>query len=589
MRPILPLLLFLLTALPALAQEYRWSDVEQNVTIRPDGVVEVDDRRTLTALSGDFGEAFICLDLERGQRVELLPDSGAVSPGPAAQAYSQRCEEGEGTELVVRNDRRVRERRVRFHYLLHGSVDAYADVVQWYWEILERGHVGIRDYRLVVEAPGPMEFPYDAFVHRFGNQELPTVRLSDDRSRLQVEFDRIPQGEGVEIRYLMDPALFTISGERDRMEALLRDEARIAGIQSVRRSPIWGVLGAVVLFGLGLGVYGAYRRHGSEPDLPAMRYPFEPPADLPPAAVSALLSQRFNAGSMGNAFSATVMDLARRNFGSFTGDGRKFSMRLVPASEVGSNGHLEPFEEEVLAYLRGAARPGDPHGLEFEELKRYSERRGARFISAWAQGVRSWIEKRMGGPLTTAESRAASVRWTLLSVLGGAGLFGLSTVVLGPARGALVVFAVLAVALAAVSLFALLRWRPEVAEQVYGWQGFRRTLADYTRMKDAPDDFFMLWDRYYCYAAALGVAERFLKNLRRAAPLRGLDEAQLASRGAWLTGDPARFSSVSDLSSVTRSISSLSSALSSASASASSGGSSSGGGGGGGGGSSGGR
>jgi uncharacterized membrane protein len=98
-------------------------------------------------------------------------------------------------------------------------------------------------------------------------------------------------------------------------------------------------------------------------------------------------------------------------------------------------------------------------------------------------------------------------------------------------------------------------------------------------MKDAPPDFFGLWDRYYVYAAALGVAERYLKTLQRVAPARGFDEGQMARQAAWLG-----VSNASDLGSMSRSISSLSSALARSGASASSGGSSSGGGGGGGGG-----
>lgn len=38
----------------------------------------------------------------------------------------------------------------------------------------------------------------------------PRVRLSEDRSTLRVKVDLLPHGDGVEIRYLMDPLLFTL-------------------------------------------------------------------------------------------------------------------------------------------------------------------------------------------------------------------------------------------------------------------------------------------------------------------------------------------------------------------------------------------
>ena len=138
---------------------------------------------------------------------------------------------------------------------------------------------------------------------------------------------------------------------------------------------------------------------------------------------------------------------------------------------------------------------------------------------------------------------------------------------------------VAAVVAAITAAAALPAWRPEVARERAGWVGFRRTLTDYTRMKDAPPDFFQLWDRYYVYAAALGVAEKYLKTLQRAAPARGMDQQQMVRQAAWMGASNAR-----DLGAMSRSITSLSSALAKSGASASSGGSSSGGGGGGGGG-----
>jgi uncharacterized membrane protein len=569
------------------AQRYEWRDVEQRVEILTNGDVIVDDIRTLWT-DGDFGEAFICLELSPQQSVTLLEGSGAVGPGPPATALTQAC--SGGTELVVRNSQRTRERRVRFHYRLRGSVDFYSDVVQWYWIILEQDHPPIKGYVLTVTLPGPMPEPFDAYVHRFTNPEEPNVGLSQQRSVLEVSFDQIPAGDGVEIRYLMDPSLFSVQGSEAGYLRLLEDEAKIAGLETrqltrraLRRHPAWGLFGLIVFLTLATGLYGAYQRSGREPDLPHMKYPFEPPSDIPPAAVTALSMQTFQASSMGPAFHATIMDLARRGYGEFASQGHKFEMFLdLEKSEAG----LEDFERDVLGYLKSAAasRRGDPSHLEFKELRKYSQQFAANFLRRWGTEPRNWIEQRLGGPLTSQKSRRATVKWASLSILGatlcGIGI-ALTTEI---ARVEFIIAAVACVALLMVSSFALPSWRENIAPEIYGWQGFKRTLTDYTRMKNAPDDFFKLWDRYYCYAAALGVAKRFLQNLKRAAPLAGVDEQMLTRQATWLgAGRPT------DLAALSNSITSLSSALSAASASASSGGSSSGGGGGGGGGSSGGR
>src|SRR5690625_6642997 len=57
-------------------------------------------------------------------------------------------------------------------------------------------------------------------------------------------------------------------------------------------------------------------------------------------------------------------------------------------------------------------------------------------------------------------------------------------------------------------------------------------------MRDAPPDFFMLWDRYYVYAAALGVAKRFLANVTKLADERGIATDQLMGRALWLGARP---------------------------------------------------
>ena len=177
---------------------FEWRDVVQDVRILPDGGVEIRDERTLWTTQ-DFGEAFLCVHLRSSERLNLLEgETVALSPGPNAIGLTQPCDGG--TEVVVRQDARVSERRVRFAYRLDGTVDAYSDVVQWYWNILERDRPVVLGYQLRVTAPGPMHAPFDAFVMRYDNPEEPIVRLSPDRSVLEVTFERVPVGDGVEIR-----------------------------------------------------------------------------------------------------------------------------------------------------------------------------------------------------------------------------------------------------------------------------------------------------------------------------------------------------------------------------------------------------
>ena len=575
----------------AFAADYEWRNVVQKVEILPNGDVLIDDTRTLWA-KDDFGEAFICLDsLTPSQSVEMLTGSGAVGGSVGSNAFTQRCENGSGgTELVVKHDRRIKEGRVRFYYKLTGSTDFYSDVAQWYWIIMEQEHPPLKGYELTVKTPeGAMSEPFDAYVHRFGNLEKPTVVLSEDRTTLNLSFKKIRDGDGVEIRYLMDPVLFSVKGEEAGLEKLAKEEAKINGSmknmqrrRQFRSSMIWLLFPVFMTGGLFSGIYRAGKRFEPKVEKPKMKYVFEPPSDWAPAAVIAMMSKNYNSGAMGPAFNATIMDLARQGFGEFRskdGKGKKFEMQLFDKDTQ----DLEHFEVAVLDYLKKAA--GSDDYIEFEELKKYSEKNLVKSLPLWGKQVRTWVESELGGELTLKESVNAAETWGLrvflMLIASGVGI----ALTLDIARAGFIVACILSVIGFVVVGSVLPVWRPEVAEKVEAWNGFKRTLSDYSQMKDAPNDFYVLWDRYFCYAAGFGVAAAFLRNIRKAAPLKGVDEKDMMRSSSWMGSDM----SSSSFSNFSKSVSSLSSSLSASSGSSSSGGSSSGGGGGGGGGSSGGR
>ena len=205
--------------------EPQWRDVVQTVSIAADGSTIFDMTLTAVVTSGDFGEVFLCVD-HGVSRLTLLPQSGVVRASSGGRAFSQPCDVG--TEVVVRLDQRTSEARVRLAYRIDDSVDVYSDVVQWYWNLFPLERPTIVGYRLSLKIPGSMVAPFDAYVMRYGNPEVPIVSLRADRRRLDVHFDRIPYGDGVEVRYLMDPGLFNAIGSRAGFVELLRDQLRIS-------------------------------------------------------------------------------------------------------------------------------------------------------------------------------------------------------------------------------------------------------------------------------------------------------------------------------------------------------------------------
>ena len=113
---------------------------------------------------------------------------------------------------------------------------------------------------------------------------------------------------------------------------------------------------------------------------------------------------------MGPAWFATIMDLARRGFARFEGEGKRTA--IVLDRGVDPSG-LEAFERQVLEYLGRAAavpraRDRDVDRVDLSGLEAYGKTHAQKFLASWTPIVVKWTEGFMGGPLTSAESRKAA-------------------------------------------------------------------------------------------------------------------------------------------------------------------------------------
>ena len=133
----------------------------------------------------------------------------------------------------------------------------------------------------------------------------------------------------------------------------------------------------------------------------------------------------------------------------------------------------------------------------------------------------------------------------------------------------------------------ILRWSEAAYLEHRRWRNFRRFLVEFSAIEQAPVELLAIWEQYYVYAVALGVAERFLKNVARLAEAKAMPLAAPAwfAAGSGTTGMASLAESMAGFQSFVANVSSMTSALSSSSGTG--GGFSGGGGGGGGGGSSG--
>jgi len=598
----------------AVAKEYDHPLIVQTYRLQSNGDAEVEEIRTFR-FSGSFSWANLKRST-RGHYGRYAIEYVGVWDADTGEAlrWSQSTE---GEYAVLRWEYQAQDttRRFRLRYRIRNAVQRYTDVAQLYWKAIEDEHAPLEQVRIALILPAPSARLFKVFVH---SRAAPgRLEIAPDFSRAEIEQSGIPTDSYVEVRALLDPAIFADAPvqEGHRYEAFLEEERRFAEAElraQRRRERIAHFLGwwlavqvpVILLLSLGMivGTVRTYNRYGREPEVPEIEYEREPPRDLPPAVVAAILTQsKAVPTEVIKGFSATVLEAARLGYlrieeferkmflGLFQTTERRYS--LTPAGEAllreekvdppeRKGRLLEPFEREALRLLFLEA--GDGASVTESELRQWAEKtsggktRMYRFVEKWGKQMRRWFEKEYFRLDDTASEKAKKRFLTILTVV---------TVVSVPLTVPISLFTLLplSVLLGIAAAVSLSRRSPEAAREYQRWDAFKRFMTDFSAMREAGPELLPLWERYLVYAVSLGVAEKLIHNLALVARERGY----ALSSPSWYhsaSGEPVSAGSLTGISSFVQNLQNLTSALSSSTSSG--GGFSSGGGGGGGGGSS---
>ncbi len=601
--------LLLLTT--AAAKEYDHPLIAQTYRLQANGDVEVSELRVFR-FSGSFSWA----NLKRSTRgqygryeIEYLGVWDADTKQPLR--YSQTSE---GEYAVLRWEYQARDTTKRFllRYRIRNAVQRYSDVAQFYWKAIEDEHAPLDEVRIAIVPPAPSAKLFKVFVH---SRAAPgKLDIRPDFTRAEIQQANIPSDSFVEVRAMLDPAVFPDAPLQrgNRYEAFLEEERRFAEkeLREARRREriaqivgLWIVIETPIALLLCVGFIGylvvVYNRYGREPEVPEIEYEREPPRDLPPAVVPAILTQsKAQPSEVVKGFSATVLEAARLGYLRIEEFENKALLGLLRSTErryvltpegeglltgeaaqpVGRKARmLEPFEREALRVLFFQA--GDGKRVTESELRSWAEKtsgsktRMYRFVEDWGKQMRRWFERQY---FRLDDPQSEKARNRFLTHLATAGVIG-SLVTLPVSLFTVLPVSVVLGVIAAVSLS---RRSPEAAREYQRWDAFKRFMTDFSAMREAGPELLPLWERYLVYAVSLGVAEKLIHNLALLA--REYDTA--LSHPSWYytaSGEAFSADSLSGMTSFVQNLQNLTSALSS---STSSGGGFSGGGGGGGGG-----
>ncbi|HUV35813.1 MAG TPA: DUF2207 domain-containing protein [Patescibacteria group bacterium] len=504
-------------------------------------------------------------------------------------------------------------RRFAIRYRIGNAVQRFGEVAQFYWKGIEERHASLGQVRIRIIPPTPSPRLFKVFVH--GDAPPGILDIAGDFGEATVDQSSIPRRSFVELRVLLDPALFPLATVRtdQTYETILANEKRIAErtLRTARRKRAV-VTGAIVIVMILIGTYAwLFARFGREPHISYDHsYEREPPRDLPPSVLPAIMTQSAaQISEMPKAFAATLLECARLGYLSIhetEGDGllgtgfmkkTGFTYRATqkgeallldkPVVRAAGERELTAFEIDVFKVVFNGAGAGTTatSGQIEEWGKKMKGRKSAflLFAEPRAKLLRERFEKEYF-PLDDRGSEKVKGWFRASSIAVGVCLMVLFfTALRTPVVIGLGAFVILFGALASVPLA---RRTPQAALEHERWQAFKKFMTDFSAMKEAGPSLLPLWERYLVYATALGVAEKLLSNLKLVARESNMVVPvvvwyhPLSTSGSGTAHDLG-FASLESLSASFSNIQSLSSALST---STGSGGGFSGGGGGGGGG-----
>jgi uncharacterized membrane protein len=539
--PVIFIVVVALNAPGPLIKDYRFPRVEIDATVRPDGALVLDERRTF-AFEGEFSFAYFTVDWPS----DLIQDF-SVSEGGVAVPASVSIE-GDGTRADWTFSAHDEERTFAIHYVALCAVDVYADTAHLLWQFVGRTWDKPTDLlRVRVHLPGVAKR-----VSRAPACPSPAGELRATRSLREGEVRawghgplagevRIPDPQTVELVVRdMQPLTFVEGSivfpeeavpfapqEPGRnLASIMAEEQILADLANDlrRRHDLETVFAWVLILLLPVStvvLVVVARRRDRVPGVPS--HLTEPPETIHPVELAVLWSTSRGSLSPKTAYRAQLLHLAQTGAIEVTPIGRvsdpeDFHLRLVKQPD--------DLDREFVSFLFAEDGKGP---ISLERVKAKGTRRD-RLTSWWkrvgAKTKRS-VEKVVKGR-TRSESQA------LFAIALGAGLYGYwRSVGFGESPvlfdGFLGAWAAVLIPEAVVVYLVARRLMPSrlpatMRERLARWGAFRRYLTDFSTFEDAPAAAVTIWEHYLVYATALGVADEVEKQVRGLVPAERLPQ-----------------------------------------------------------------
>lgn len=519
----------------AMAKSYRITGVDVVAHLRPDGSMDVSEKRTYR-FSGSFSFAY--RDLPAGEPVVFeafeVYENGRpyqVSGSEAPGTYRIRTDSGK-TRVTWYYRASDESRTFEFRYRARNAVKVYEDAAVLYYKFLsEDWDQSQNNVSLTVSPPGSISRgEVSEWLH---GPLWAESRITDD-GVIVAQCSHLPARRYLEVRALYPPRLFPEAQTRAgavRLE-IMAEEAAWAGEANSLREAARGSAAArekrlamgkwlVLTIGLGglAGWWQLYRKYGRRPALPQfLSITSEVPGKTPPALVGYLLHNRQVSG---RDVAATMLDLARRGFVELREEVVE-KKGLWGGTKVESEYYwdlkrdyldrhasdLLGFEHSLLRFIFGELAEGkDSIRLDSVGKKR---REFIRFFGDWKKDVSETGDKRDW--FDTASFRGTyyslALGGTMLALtIGAVFLFEVWAVILGAASIAVIVLS-----------FTIYHRTAQGETEARHWKALQKYLKNYEFRSQDHRDLLLKISDYLVYGVVLGLSTKFYREIAGVIP-----------------------------------------------------------------------
>lgn len=440
----------------------------------------------------------------------------------------------------------LRNEKQRFvvNYILPMGVSVYKDTAQFNRKMVGKNwQTGIKNIEVTVKLPEEIE---KNKIYAFGHGPLTgNVKIVDGKT-IKYTLKNYQRGEFLEANILFPKEMISEINPRYiknhkafddimAMEKNLSEEANKERNKAIKMSFFgWIVFGAISCWAAFLGSM-IYLKNIKKYKVkaPYGEYFRELPDNYSPAVAGAVVSRL---KIKPEHLFATVMDLVRKDILEMSEEkttnhrGKTEEKTVIKIVEGADFSTLKDYEDYVLHWY--IDEMGDGKKVVMEDVEKYIQ--GSKNAKAFYSKYKTWckdVEKDLKrNDLVREKSKKI---FTSLGILTGFFMFAggvFLTETFGDSK-----FMIFTIGAIPFIMFSTSKKRLSLkTEEAFAkWSAFKKFLVDYSNLEEAKMASIHLWEHYFVYAVALGVAEKVAKGYKKIAALRGENETANINMGRY--------------------------------------------------------